>query len=287
LDGCPEEVTNVELSRQLSYTAQLERAYLLMFTGEVDELAEARTIYDKLINEWPKDATVHYRLGQVLRRQNHIEEAIAQFREAISIIESHHDWRLRPSEGWVYDFARLSLGFAYFNMFERRDLSYEARDEAIGTAIEWTNKVLEQHTEAEVRRRAINNLLYYAWEERVFHPDRSAWRVSDTKFRGLTTQLDSAEWASSYEQLDTLARAYHLLGDHSKARAFANKVCEWLENAALKRSGGTLSFTEPRPSFQWMGRVMAHLVSDDERDALAFALDLSTKATDSEGDSVA
>jgi ppGpp synthetase/RelA/SpoT-type nucleotidyltranferase len=286
VNGCPTEVRDAELSGLLSYTARLERAYLLMFTGAMDELIEAREIYENIIKEKPKDATVHFRLGQVLRRQSYLDEAIGQFQQSINIIEGHDDWRLRPNEGWVYDFARLSLGFAYFRRFERKDLAHNERDAAIGMAIDWTEKVLQHHTEPDAGRRAVNNLLYYAWEERSFHPDGSKWRVSETRFRELVAQLDSSGSATSYEQLDTLARAYHRLGDGIRARAFADKVCEWLENAAMKRSGGTLSLPEPRPTFQWMGRVMAYLTSDDERDALAFALDLSERVVDPEGEPV-
>jgi ppGpp synthetase/RelA/SpoT-type nucleotidyltranferase/3',5'-cyclic AMP phosphodiesterase CpdA len=282
--GSPDVVKDTSVSQRLAYTARLERAYLLMYTNDSRELAESRTIYEQIIDEWPNDATAPYRLGQVLRRQTHLEEAIERFEEAIRKIESNDDWRLRPYEGWVYDFARLDLGLTHFRRFEKAG-STDLREAAIGKAIEYTDRVLAQHTEPKARWHAANNLLYYACEERRFRSNRARWMISDDNFRSLIVDLDSPEWAASYEQFDTLARAYDLLGDRPKAVAFANRVCEWLEVAAVRRSDGLVSLNEGQRTFQQVGRMMEYLINDDERDALLFALDLLEKSPDAKDDS--
>jgi tetratricopeptide (TPR) repeat protein len=115
------DVGDMALSAQLSYTARMERAYLLMFTGDPQDLAEARKTYESIIGERPADGSANFRLGQVLRRQGEsgrsiesLEGAIDRLQEAARIIEGRGDWRLSPDEGWVYDAARLNLGVAHF-----------------------------------------------------------------------------------------------------------------------------------------------------------------------------
>lgn len=284
--GCPDEVHDPDLSRQFSFTARLERAYLLMFTGDQEELAEARRIYEGLIEDAPSDATAYYRLGQVLARQSRLDDAIMRFDQTIGLISERGDRRLKPDEGWVYDFVRLNLGLAYFRKYEQRNRPLEERRAALKAAIDWTmrthaNLAEKGPGEPHAYRHTINNLLYYAWEERSFVKDQTQWGVSDQLFAELIRLLDSPERAISYEQYDTLARAYLLIGNPPKAIEFAAKVCDWLETAARRRSGGTLDLSSDVPrSFQWMGRILGFLITYDERDALAFALDLLRRSAE-------
>jgi hypothetical protein len=217
----------------------------------------------------------------VLRRQNHLEDAIERLEEAIRKIESQDDWRLKPYEGWVYDFARLDLGLTHFRRFEKAS-STDLREAAIAKAIEYTDRVFAQYSEPKAWQHAVNNLLYYACEERRVQANPSRWRISDDKFRSLVVELDSPERAASYEQFDTLARAYNLLGERAKAAAFANRVCEWLEDAATRRSDGVLLLKDAR-TFQQVGRVTDYLTSEDERDAYLVALDLLERPADAQG----
>jgi hypothetical protein len=271
-------------STQLSYTARMERAYLLMFTGDPQELAAARTTYEDIIHERPTDGSANFRLGQVLRRQGeslrsieHLEGSVQRLQEAVSIIEGRKDWRLTPDEGWVYDAARLNLGLAHFRIYERKELPQDRRQAEVKSAIHCARQVFDRHVGAAYRRRSVNDLLYYGWEERAAWWDLTEWSVPDDQFRDLLAELDKdneAEPAKSYEQYDTLCRAHHELGNRTDARKFAHMICDWLENAAVRRSHGKLILPAPQHGPRWVIEVLRHLRHDDEQDSLAFALEI-------------
>jgi hypothetical protein len=153
----------------------------------------------------------------------------------------------------------------------------DERKQEIKSAIIWSKRVFDEHSDAQAGYEAMNDLIYYSWEERNLWRDPTQWSLSAEKFRDLGRMLDNtikSSKKSSYRIQDTLVRFHDMLGNNSDAVAAAQKVCQLLENAALRRSNNTAGFSEIRYGFRWMAQVMSHLRDEDERDSLAFALDV-------------
>jgi ppGpp synthetase/RelA/SpoT-type nucleotidyltranferase len=271
-DGRPADIVDTALSRRLSHVAQMERAYLMSFAGD---LSEAKAIYEKVLRDWPEDPTAHFRLGQVLNRLGEIESSIAHLEEAIRVVEAYPDVADRDL---VHDTARLSLGYAYFLLFSREGGSPTREGKiAIERAIVTTRHLLAEHSQPDIKPAALNNLVYFAFEERNRWTDPKLWSVSNNEFQGLIDALEShiktpEETGPSYIRYDTLARAYANLGNWVKARECAHAVCDALAKVALSRSEGKLKLVEKPPSYRWMSAILEYLKGEDEKDMLSYAL---------------
>jgi hypothetical protein len=169
----------------------------------------------------------------------------------------------------------------HFRIFEHKELAEDRRHIELIKAMDCAKGVLERYVDPLYRRRAVNDLLYYAWEERNAWREPGQWSVSDEQFRELLAELDianEADISKSYEQFDTLCRAHAALGDTQIAASYARMICDWLENAATRRSDQNLKLPEPQHGPRWVVEIMRYLRDDDEKDSLAFALELLHKA---------
>lgn len=283
LDGMPAMVDDKALSERLAYIAAMERAYMLQATQDPGELNEARDIYLRRIKCHPNDVTALFRLGQVFMEQRHLDEAISRLSEATTSIENGEAEDLDDAKRRVYEFARLALAQAHFRHFESHKGQPPDRVGFIQEAIKFSKSVYDDGAQTTLgRRQALNDFVYYAWEEQNFlKGDLSKVSVSLELFKetvlALDQDLEPRDGEVTFRQLDTLARGRAAIGDFVAASAVAREVCLRLEIAAdqrNQRNGGPPGIQGERFRGRWAAQITQQMMNEDERDALAYALEL-------------
>lgn len=278
--------TDVEedCAEQANYVARTERAYLLMLTGDKDDLAESRRIYEMILDPGapkcrPHDAVAHFRLGQLDERQERLGDALAHLEHARHQIDKDADQRVLR-HNWVYDAIRLEIAKVHWRRFEDRSKPRSERLPDIQTAIRIANDTLDNLAANSQRLRATNDLLYYLWEEYNLLGERETPTFPREVFSTLCSELRTAIEAdpnANYEHLDTLARALQLCDDSEGARRVAVRVRDTLQKVVQERTGRGPS--ERPGSFAWYEDLRGHL-NRDEADALRYASDLLLPAAD-------
>jgi ppGpp synthetase/RelA/SpoT-type nucleotidyltranferase/metallophosphoesterase superfamily enzyme len=279
VDFSGEAITDKTLAEEFRYIAQAEQAYLLMYTGDIDDLNNSATLYERILSDRRDDGTAHFRLGEVRRRQHShsrdardIEASRDLLQRAIEIAETGKDKRVNRNN-WIYDSIRLALALTNWRIFEDQSLPEEARRKALSDALSLAKSVVDDPAEASARThlRAINDLLYYSWEERDKFNGKT---VNDKEFAKLAEELKGKVPIPStrYEHVDTLQRAFKYLGRQKDMASFAIQVRDSLEKSASNRHPD-LKLPPDKQSFYWtmsLGRTL----NLDEQDALAFAQDI-------------
>jgi hypothetical protein len=125
--------------------------------------------------------------------------------------------------------------------------------------------------------QALNDYLYYGWEQWNLLSERGlTGSIPMDRFRECTKELEreyEAVQPKSYDYEDTLARLHRMLGDRERALKAARRTRDCLVRIAEKRSGKSFS-DKGEQGYQWAQKVSDCLVNDDEKSALAFAMDL-------------
>jgi ppGpp synthetase/RelA/SpoT-type nucleotidyltranferase/tetratricopeptide (TPR) repeat protein/predicted MPP superfamily phosphohydrolase len=263
---------NSELADQLEYVCRAERAYLLTFSEVSEDLAEAAAIYEQILEKDRNNGTACFRLGKILIRQGNYTRAIDLLYKAIEIMESGKDERLN-SRHWAYDSAFLNLGFAHWRTFHNINLSKCERAQELATAVSLSRSVLSRSTDPRERFRALNNCLYYAWEERLY--DFVEIQVGDDEFRRWCEQMESeieTLGSDEYYHFDTLARASYSVGRQQVALKAALRVVEILERL-VEAKVPLESLPRDRRTYAWTIALCRHL-DDDQTDSFVFAQDI-------------
>jgi ppGpp synthetase/RelA/SpoT-type nucleotidyltranferase/3',5'-cyclic AMP phosphodiesterase CpdA len=263
--------TGSELRTRFEYIVRMERAYMLL---GCDEFEAAQAIYTEVIEKFPSDAAALVRQGQVQEGLKKIDEAISYFERALNG-GSLSEWASELPV--VLDFARLHRALCFFRAFEKVGESFAVKRNAIKLAITQSLELLKTTADDIIRGQALNNVVYYAWEEREFlRESGTAPELSDKEFFALGRRLvkELADDVPSFRQADTLARTHLALGDEQAAIAQAKTVCLLLEEAAKVRSGGIEGLEALRFTNRWILEVLEWLTEGDESDALLFCVNL-------------
>ena len=277
VEGCPDEVADRDLSRRLAIIARMERALMLLRTDNPADLDEACRIYEQITGELPSDPKPLFRFGQALARLGRPEQAVPRFTQTLELLRSAGD---DADTKWLRDITRLHLAIAHFRRFEGGSLSVPDRREAIRRATELADAVLAETKDPVMRRYALNDLVYYAWEERrvVAGTDDPA-TLSAERFRELGQWFDQELSQSAnvtFREYDTLARLHVELASREPAIVAAQKVCDDLEKLARGRSADGLPDLASKPRYRagWFAEVWQHMRSADEKGALLYAFEL-------------
>ncbi|MBR0911488.1 metallophosphoesterase [Bradyrhizobium japonicum] len=262
-----ELVPDHKLSEELTYIAMGERAYLLMYTGDEFDLAEAAKLYRTILEKRPRDPTALLRLGTVTGRQKQYNESDRLLSDALKVIEGNEDDRLDVKH-WAYDIARLTLALTRWRRFAQTD-----NREFLVSAIKLARPVVEQPVDPANLIRAINDLLYYGCEERRASQSDSDHLVSDEELVNLTSTLE-AELAANdrgYEYHDTLMTGLDILGRKDESVLEAFKLRDILERIVV------LAAPEARlgekGTYTWTF-AMSRYLDADQQDCLAHAQDV-------------
>jgi ppGpp synthetase/RelA/SpoT-type nucleotidyltranferase len=261
------------------HVARMERAYLLMLTGDEGDLAEARGIFETILDpsdrrSRPDDPAALLRLGQLTLRQEQYLDAIAHLERAKDLVETAVDQRVWRSH-WIYDSIRLTLAKAHWRLFEDQRKPKDERLAEIQTAIRFAKHTMDHGAASDQKLRSVNDLLYYAWEERnLLRGQETPATVSIELIAALRDELRVAIEArpdANYEHLDTLARAFEFCDDNDGARSIAVRVRDTLQLVVQQRTGKEP--THRAGTLAWYEELRAHL-DKDEADALRYASDL-------------
>src|SRR5262249_48164531 len=147
----------------LVHACRMERAYLLSFTNDPTELSEAARIYQEIIDKRHSDAAAHFRFGRVARLRGDFQLSLQLFGRVIDIVDRGEDERINQSH-WVYNSARLGQALTYWRIYQRAHGA--EKTSAIQNAIQSARSVYDSSVVGEQHDRSVNDLLYYAYEER-------------------------------------------------------------------------------------------------------------------------
>jgi hypothetical protein len=262
---------DVKLADELEYVACTERAYLLMYTGDNYDLAQSAELYENILGKRPSDATALFRLGTVRGRQRQFKESERLLTKALEVIESGNDDRLDVHH-WTYDIVRLGLGLTCWRIFK----SAGSRQH-LNSAIKRARSVIAepvQPVDSTNVTRAVNDLLYYACEEREYPVEGQDRLVTDSEFKELMEKLEKelALQERSYEYQDTLMTALMRAERQEDARAVALKLRDMLEQVAvLKSPGANLGKKE---TYAWVAALSKVLDDPDQQECLVHAQDV-------------
>jgi hypothetical protein len=243
----------------------MERAILLFEYGNGlsgrlgnEALVEASRIYTRLEVDFPKRATVQYRLAKVLDALGDSKAATHKLEQLIENLESSD----LPERHWVRAAAPRYLGVLYWEEGRRAALEPRSEDDPwpaesrkqFGRAYQVTKPILELDVDesgdpnriegVSERETAINNLLYYAVELTAGEQEERNLPEYGYVVGELRSFLDEMEASTSaaaddFRHLDTQRRAYRLLKDKPKARNVSERMVAALEERGiLNRPGG-------------------------------------------------
>lgn len=271
---------NPRLAEEFLFTVEIELAYLLMLTGDEDDLTRAGEVYNAVLGRRPNDGTAHYRLGSMYRRMKVYERALTHLMRSLDILERSLDKRISKRH-WLYDQVRLGLALTKWRMFSDEFKPSEERRRLISSSIELALDVLERPADLSseeasetlrYRLQAINDLLYYIWDaDRVFgdtldHPIKGQRynEVLDEFFLYVSTRED-INWL----QLDTAARAFRR--DKKRVVPIALKLEDELEKLLPDRPAGVQ--LPSRGTLGWV-IVVARDLDEDQGDALTYCQEI-------------
>lgn len=274
-DGCPGEIEDETKSKLLAHTAKMERAYMLIGTGDPDCLDRAELIYGSILEASPSDATALLRMGQLKLKKKQFSEAIEFLDKAIAATAVGPKGAGTDEVARINDFSKMNKAYVSYRIFEDGNISEKQRKDALRSAIKLALEVCENGRNVRARRQALNDLVYYAWaERRLLGESFNERSLSQSEYRKYGERLiDEYETApdTSFRVYDTLCRIAVDLSETEKSLKFAEKVCFLLEQAARVRGGGVID--GPRFGPRWAARVVSKLIDEDERDSLAYALE--------------
>nr|WP_306264365.1 metallophosphoesterase [Pararhizobium sp. IMCC3301] len=273
-NGHSEEVSDLTLLELLRNIAKQERAYMLLCAGSEKDLNTAHQIYTDLLSACPSDSILLLRMGQLMIEQQDLQKGIEYLDQTIHNLDKPpiHD---ADTNNRIRDLALLRKGLANFRIFESGDYAENDRIKGLENAISDASIVYEVGRNQAVKKQALNDLVYYSWEERHQSGSlRSKPSLSDEEYKRLAIELVKCYENTdipSYRTADTLARVCVDVGMMHEAMRAATVVCNLLEKAASERSGVRKVLDKIRYSDSWLVRVMKWLNDVDEIDSLLFA----------------
>ncbi|RYX98289.1 MAG: hypothetical protein EON84_04805 [Bradyrhizobiaceae bacterium] len=250
------------------YRTQMERAFCLLYSDDPTALDEALALYMRLAKIDGTDAVCRLRLGQALREKGEIEEATVWLLQAAQIFAQNRDKRVAP-DNWVRGAVHVELANAQWLIGLKTDDPNE-RQRTLRTAVAQAKLAVDtyRNTDADqdILLGAINNALYYAWEEHLKYDTSS---IADEELARLTAELsaDKIHLMPLYKQdavFDTVQRMHWYLGNDGMALKFAYLVVDAIRKKVKRRTGdaGDLKFLDYQ-----MG------LTADELDSYVYALE--------------
>jgi hypothetical protein len=234
---------------------------------------ESFALYQLLTKADENDAVCRFRLGQALRRRGSFAEARDALNEAADILERGKDPRV-DKHHWIRGAVYVELGNAEWHLFGST-VDQKERQSAIRSAVVTAKRGAEIYktvnVEEDMKLGALNNLLYFGWEERKAYGDGllsddemsdilGELRIDRVKSLVHTNKLDKV--------LDTIEKIYQWLGRNKEAADVAVSIVD-LMHARVKRRAR--SGDDPNREM-----MQLHL-SADELDTYWFALETVAK----------
>jgi hypothetical protein len=296
----PDKRLGEELQDELEYVCRIEYAYLLQYTGEEADTQQAEKVYINILHKWPDDVTSNYRLGAIYRKlgspdnadanrnkpNENFDKSKAYLEHALRSVAKGGDKYITKSHP-VYDSLRRDLGLTAWRISGDSHRPLEARKEALLLALRSAYEVISVPAAPDVpiepntriaditSLSAINDLLYYRWDQAELGADDLAFLISPDKEAAYREKLYDFYKSRTVEQheysfIDTLLRLYDRAGDEERAKRLALHLVLVLQKMVLKQAPNL-----PLQKFgttYWYGALLKQLTFD-QGDALTYAHD--------------
>jgi ppGpp synthetase/RelA/SpoT-type nucleotidyltranferase len=270
-----EELPTTEKAEAI-YRTQMEHAFCLLYSYTIPGLEDAYAMYDALAKADPNDAVCRLRLSQALRRKGEIPRAKSTLMEAIRILDGNLDQRV-DAKNWVRGRVHEELANANWLIYSS-EADQEGKRESLSQAISEARTAVAKYrvtSESESNLLgAINNLLYFAWEElRVYKVgsttkqelERLASELSLKKIRAL---LPAHKWDAFF---DTSLKTSAYLGRNSEILEIATATMDSIDAKVRRRSGKGSDYT---PDYTQRQRTL----TADEMDTYLYAVEMASRA---------
>jgi hypothetical protein len=254
---------------QAIYRTQMERAFCLMYTHEIREMDEAVSIYYLLVSADQNDAVCRFRLSQALRRKGEITKARDMMAEAAALLGKDKGERVGRKH-WIRGAVHAELSHLLWMLSTTIQVA-EERHKVLKDAIATSQLALRIYNDIEGDAvyiiGAINNILYFCWEENNLY---GSCALSRAEIEVLLEQARPERVCAllpTHKQdfiLDTIERIYLYLDRRGDAAKAASRIIE-VVRSKVKRRAGT-SRDPDRSLFQ-------KFLSEDELDTYFFAVE--------------
>jgi ppGpp synthetase/RelA/SpoT-type nucleotidyltranferase len=241
-----------------------EVGYCLYFSGDPEQVSAAEGIFEGLLRIDPSNEIVLIRLAQIIRDAGDFERARELLAKAFEASGAGRGAATNAQRAWL---LRRDFAYVCWRLVDRQPQRPDAI-ELLERAVQLSYAAIDVAPGPDQRLNASMNLLYYLGDlhERLdAEKKESTARDGRALLGGLARKVDP-NWST--EKLDTMMRAEHAFGRHSKAREYAAIVLERLNaRVTAERLGQPISLAS---AFQ--------ALSPDERDMFLFAQQISTDA---------
>jgi ppGpp synthetase/RelA/SpoT-type nucleotidyltranferase len=245
LENVKAKLTQEQLGRQteddrdVEYHLNMEIAFCHN-PDDIDEINEAIQIYQQVAEQFRDDTLAAYRCGLLERNNNNLESSLSWLQKAAQRISRDSTV---GSRDWIHAAVPRNIGYTNWLIFERdttnKTSDFEAIDEAIRLSQLAYNRAEELGLEVGERRKALNNQVYFLMRKIITSKTRS---TKDTRILAeMCEQLDALlekHTHTAVYSLDTLWKAYQLLGDEIKAMLKHDQLVESLIIIAQRNAYG-------------------------------------------------
>ncbi len=225
------------------YYTKMNEAFCLLSSARGDEVFVARKIYEDMAGRYKDYPLVFHRLGQVLNQTALLHEAEKAYETAWQLMHTYENKKEVGCDALpLVDFEHLKaylprkLGYNYWQKSEETE---QAQDKfrLLSRAVEVTEEMLTSQ-DMEVQRAGHNNLLYYRVELVKYCSDLVDLDLIRTKCQMHIEKLEALACGQHNDdllELDTISKAYALLGENDKATS----ICKKIIDKALKNQTDT------------------------------------------------
>jgi tetratricopeptide (TPR) repeat protein len=227
---------SVEARAKALFFAKMEAGFCLLATEEREKIAAAINIYAEAESRYPNDPIPLYRHAVALSELNEFETAEAKYSQAQDALDN--DTTI-PAEHWLRQALPRRRGFLHWlmaNECANDEKGIERRKALLERACELTRNALSlSQAESLGEFRSGNNLLYYlldlnygnSSENVIVSPELNRCiGILESRFSVATAGRDRLS------ELDTLCRAYAMMGRFAEAVLAAERIENALANAA-------------------------------------------------------
>jgi ppGpp synthetase/RelA/SpoT-type nucleotidyltranferase/calcineurin-like phosphoesterase family protein len=277
--------TDRHLESELQYVIEAESAFMLMYTGDNEDMAAAERSYLSILSKRKNDATANFRLGSLYRLKGMFDESISYTKAALDILDAGKDNRVSKHH-WIYDRVRLGIALTEWKISGSIPVGSDVKNEHLLRALQMALDVARHPSEDQVVDNlfiiAINDLLYYYYELRAINFEGLGELVKDSEIDEYLNALYNYVLSApecDYNMLDTALRL--LSNDNKKAAEIADKLEQKFEEMAKFRRK-LVGEAPPKRSDRWKTFVARNLKDDEEEDSFTYLLEILGRLSSSQ-----
>lgn len=254
------------------YRTQMEHAFCLLYSYTIPGLEDAYAMYDALAKADPNDAVCRLRLSQALRRKGEIPRAKSNLMEAVRILDGNLDQRV-DAKNWVRGRVHEELANANWLIYTEEADQEDKRKSLLQAISEARTAVAKYRVTSESESDllgAINNMLYFAWEElRVYKAGSTTKEeletlASELSLKKIRALLPKYKWDAFF---DTSLKINLYLGRNNETLEITTAIMDAIDTKVRRRSGKEPDYTQRQRT-----------LTADEMDTYLYAVEMASRA---------